>query len=141
MRRTIPMIIIVEDDPSTNELICELLTDEGYIAIGCLSGDEALSLIDTGLPDLVIIDLVLDGIQTGLSVLQQLRRQLPTKDIPAIMCSGATDRLQVIREEVQALDCAIVEKPFDICDLIAGVQLALSGHLRTIYRPSLPSLV
>jgi DNA-binding response OmpR family regulator len=133
MRHTTSMIIVVEDDLYINELICELLTDEGYIAIGCLSGDEALSLIDTGLPDLVIVDLLLDGVQTGLSVLQQLRRQPHTKDIPVVMCSGAIDHINAIREEVQALHCAILEKPFDISDLITGVDAALSGSFEADY--------
>ena len=128
MRHTVPMIIVVEHEPTINKLICEILTDEGYIAIACLSGDEALPLIDTGLPDLVIMDLLLDGVQTGLSVLQQLRTQPYTKDIPVIMCSCATGRLHVLREELQALDCAIVEKPFDMSDFLAEVEVALSAE-------------
>ena len=124
--RDTPMIIVVEDDLSINELICDILTDEDYTALACLSGDEALSLIDAGLPDLVIMDLLLDGDQTGLSVLQQLRTQPHTKDIPVVMCSGATERLHTLREDLQALHCTIVEKPFDIGDLIIGVDAALS---------------
>ena len=129
MRHT-PMIIVVEDDLSINELICDILTDEGYAALACSSGSEVLPLITKSRPDLVIMDLLLDGGQTGLSLLKQLRKQPHTKDIPAIMCSCATACLNAIREELQALHCAILEKPFNIDDLIAGVQAALSDTLR-----------
>lgn len=127
MRHTTPLIIVVEDEPPINDLICEILTDEGYIAIACLSGDEALFLIDTGLPDLIIMDLFLDGVQTGLSVLQHLRTQPHTKDIPVVMCSAATERLHTLREELEALHCTILEKPFDIGDLLTGVAAALAA--------------
>ncbi len=138
MRNTTPLIIVVEDEPPINDLICEILTDEGYTAIACLSGDEALFLIDTGLPDLIIMDLFLDGSQIGLSVLKQLRTQPHTKDIPVVMCSAATERLHVLREELQALHCAIVEKPFDIGDLLTGVDAALSAdYLSPLAHPAM----
>ena len=110
MLRTSPIFVVVEDEPTINELICDVLTDQGYTALECSGEDEALSLITTYHPDLVITDLLLDEGQTGVSLLKQLRAQPHTKHIPAIMYSCATGRLHVLREELQVLHCAIVTK-------------------------------
>ena len=133
------MIIVVEDEPTINELICNVLTDEGYTALGCSGEDEALSLITTYHPDLVITDLLLGEGQSGVSLLNTMHIHATTTDIPVLICSCALGLLQEIKDDVQSANYALLEKPFNIDDLIAGVQAALSDTLRD--RPLLSLVV
>jgi DNA-binding NtrC family response regulator len=140
MRHIPPRIIVVEDEPLINELVCEILTDEGYTASGYLSADEAYPSITKGPPDLVVIGLCLCAGEAGLSLLKQLRRHPLTKDMPAIMCSCATERLTALQNDLRSMHCATLEKPFEIRDLITVVQRALADSFEYIHHP-LTSLV
>jgi CheY-like chemotaxis protein len=133
MLRTTPMIIVVETQPFINELICEILTDEGYIAIGYVSADEAYAIITKGYSDLVILDLRLGGDDAGLSLLKKLRMQPLTKETLVIMCSYNSNRLNALQEDLQGLHCATLEKPFDISDLVTAVQRSLAGSFEYTY--------
>jgi CheY-like chemotaxis protein len=127
------MIVVVDDEPLINQVICELLTDEGYIALGYGSADDAYAAIAKGYPDLVVLDLRLGEREAGLSLLKKMRQHPLTSDIPAIMCSCATDRLNALKAVLHGLHCATLEKPFDIGDLVAVVQRALAGSFDSTY--------
>jgi DNA-binding NtrC family response regulator len=127
------MIVVVDDEPFINELICELLTDAGYIAFGYGSADDAYAAIAKEYPDLVVLDLRLGEVEAGLSLLKKMRMHRLTNDIPAIMCSCATDRLNALQAELHSLHCATLEKPFNISDLVTVAQRALAGSFASTY--------
>ena len=52
------LVVVVDDDRATNELICELLAEEGYQTIGAQTGAEGFEIIQQAQPALVITDLV-----------------------------------------------------------------------------------
>lgn len=97
---TPPHILLAEDDAALRELLCDILTREGYIVTEASSGEAALEQSGQAAFDAVILDLVFrrSPVQ-GLEVLQQLRRRNP--DLPVIVMSGrASDEavLQTIRQ-------------------------------------------
>ncbi|HEV8347130.1 MAG TPA: response regulator [Vicinamibacterales bacterium] len=115
-------ILIVEDDAETREMIANLLSTEGFYAIGAEDGLEALHLLRTvrrrapDIPCLVLLDLKMPR----LSGNEFRRAQLgdPTvASVPVAVMSGATD----IEQRAQALGAvASVAKPIDI-DLLMTV--------------------
>ena len=78
------MIFCVEDDPNIRELEVYTLKSTGFPALGLDSGDELFKALETVLPQLIILDIMLPG-EDGMAILKRLRRDKRTADIPVIM--------------------------------------------------------
>jgi CheY-like chemotaxis protein len=133
MQREVPLIVVVENDSSLNELFCEILTDESYISIACLLGDEAYELIAKVQPDLVLMDMRLDAAETGFSILKMMRSQPNTSNIPAIICSADIKYFMGIGNDLDELNYKILEKPFQIDTLISLVNTSIDYPLKFKY--------
>ncbi|MFP4056060.1 MAG: response regulator [Candidatus Brocadiia bacterium] len=66
-----PAILIVEDDPHQNLLLQEELREEGYTILSATSAPQALDIVSSTMPDLVVLDLAMPGID-GLDLLGRL---------------------------------------------------------------------
>src|SRR5262245_26406434 len=108
------LIVVVDDDVATNEFVCELLADEGYQTIGVQTGAEAFELIQQAQPALVITDLAMERADAGYTLLQKLRLIPACAGIPAIMAAANHIFLRENGEQLRALDCDALAKPFDI---------------------------
>jgi DNA-binding response OmpR family regulator len=117
-------IVIVDDTPELLDLLDALLTDEGYRVIPCQHATQAHELIAREQPDLVMLDLRMAGV-AAWEVLDRLKADDATANIPVIVCSGAVDELQAAEPRLRALRCDILVKPFDIDDLVARVRRAV----------------
>lgn len=114
------LILIVEDDNDTADLVTELLETSGFSAVTADSGEIALSEISNTQPDLVLLDLNLPDM-AGLDVLRQVRAN---SLLPMIVLSGAThDKSKVIALEEGADDYVV--KPFSPEELVARVNALL----------------
>ncbi|PPR29112.1 MAG: Sporulation initiation phosphotransferase F, partial [Alphaproteobacteria bacterium MarineAlpha9_Bin2] len=80
-------ILIVDDEKDIRVLISDILKDEDYSPRVASNSDQALSELSKGLPDLVLLDIWLEGSQLdGLELLNQIHLFYP--NIPCIMISG-----------------------------------------------------
>ncbi len=84
-------ILIIEDDRSTRRVLELHLGKDGYSVIAAQTGEEGLAMAETEKPSLVIIDIVLPNIN-GLEVLKALKAKETTRDIPAIVVSGVSEK-------------------------------------------------
>lgn len=125
MIRTPNLIVIVEDDVVLNTLVSATLTSAGYQTLSCTSEEEAERVIWTALPDLVITDVRMEDIESGWRVVQRMRQDEATKDIPIIICSGAVKFLSDHREQIQAYNCLFLEKHFVPSRLVGMVNEVL----------------
>jgi two-component system alkaline phosphatase synthesis response regulator PhoP len=117
------MVVVVEDESDIANIIAFNLETEGYKVTCVDRGDHGLTIIRREIPDLVILDLMLPGID-GLSVCQQLKSDPMTRDIPIIMVSAkAEDSDVVIGLGLGADD--YISKPFSIRELAARAKVAL----------------
>ncbi len=89
-------VLIVDDEPSMVKLLGEILRRDGYIRVGCHSGQEALHLMDTHSFDAVLCDIHMPGM-SGLEVLRRVREKHPR--LAFLMVSGEGD----IRVGIQAM--------------------------------------
>jgi len=80
-------ILIVEDEEYVQILIKQLLNQEGYDVISAKTGEDALELIKSYLPELILLDLVLPGIN-GIEVCKILKENQKTCHIPVIMLTS-----------------------------------------------------
>src|SRR5215471_10059324 len=113
-------ILVVDDDPDILDALQILLEFAGYDVKTTEKGEYAENLRDTngGLPDLIILDVLLSG-KDGRLICQKLKSQHDTKHIPIIMISAHPNARQSI-SAVGADD--FVAKPFDMDELFAKVM-------------------
>jgi len=115
-----PLIYIIEDDEDIRELVLYALKCNGFEAKGFESGRD---LFQNPLPDLILLDIMLPG-DDGYTILNKLKQNSRTKDIPVIMLTAKTSEL----DKVKSLDAGAddyVEKPFGIMELISRIKAVL----------------
>ena len=120
-------ILVVEDEKSIAHFISTVLNNNGYEAMQAVSGTEALSMISSHCPDLIILDLGLPDMD-GLEILRQLRNW---SSLPVVVVSARSHE----RDKVDALDLGAddyLTKPFGTDELLARVRTAIR-HTRTAY--------
>ncbi len=114
-------ILIVDDEPPIREAVSDILEDEGYEHIEASDGETALELVSNSLPDLVLLDIWLPGMD-GLEVLKHMREEWPF--IPVVVMSGhGTIETAVKATKLGAYD--FIEKPLSYEQLILTIQNAL----------------
>ena len=117
-------ILVIEDEEAIRDLVVLTLESAGYHTVmGAANGEDGLTLAQTHLPDLIVLDLMLPGMD-GLDVCRQLKNSELTKAIPVIMLSAKSDESDVILGlELGAAD--YVTKPFSRKILVARVRAQL----------------
>ena len=116
-------ILVVEDDPDINRLLCTVLGNEGYDCRAAFSGSEAELWATQYNYDLVLLDLMLPGL-TGEEFIQKMRKK---RTMPIIVLSakaGLEDRVNVLR--LGADD--FIPKPFDNAEVLARVEAQLRRY-------------
>jgi two-component system, sensor histidine kinase and response regulator len=119
---TTPTIAVVNDDSAFLHLMYELLTDEGYNCWLHTVGATAYDKIREEMPDLVILDIRMDNEESGWQVLDLLRLDPETHEIPVIVCSADTQQLREKEQRLEDKHATSLEKPFDLPELLAKVR-------------------
>ena len=115
-------ILVVEDEKSISHFISTVLNNNGYEAMQARSGAEAMSMISSHCPDLIILDLGLPDMG-GLEILRQLREWY---SLPVVVSARSHER-----DKVDALDLGAddyLTKPFGTDELLARVRAALRAN-------------
>ncbi len=121
-------ILVVDDEADILQLIQYNLEKEGYKTLTTASGEEALREARRHLPNLIILDLMLPGLD-GIEVCKQLRSTEDTKYIPILMVTAKSEESDIITGlEVGADD--YITKPFSPKVLIARVRAILRRSRR-----------
>lgn len=116
-------ILIIEDEEDILELIAYNLTREGYRVHGASSGEKGLEAAASTLPDLILLDLMLPGIN-GLEVCRRLKAGATTKAIPLLMVTARGEEADVVTGlELGADD--YITKPFSPRILLARIEAVL----------------
>lgn len=121
-----PLIAVVNDDTAFLQLMHDLLTEEGYRARIVKERQDAHGVIRNEHPDLVILDIRMDHPESGWTVLELIRLDPETAQIPVIVCSADHRFLQAKAEMLQQHHCGVLEKPFDLTELLSQVAAALA---------------
>src|SRR5206468_8360499 len=80
-------VLVVDDEPLFRDIVTETLEAAGYRTVCAADGAEAMNLLRSGRPDLVLLDLTLPGMD-GLTLLRFIREQPATADVPVVIVSG-----------------------------------------------------
>ena len=123
MLRTAPRVLVVEDDPTIRELVELVLAEDGCEVQSRGTSWEALPLVQSWRPDVILLDLTLsdgDG-ETFLAT----TRQLVTEDIAVLLLSGSSNLDQYV---ARLRANGAFRKPFDIEELRMAVQQLAGIH-------------
>ncbi len=116
-------VLVVDDEEPILELVTYHLEKEGFKVIGAKTGEEAIEKIRSQIPDLIVLDLMLPGVQ-GLEVAKFLKARLETQHIPIVMLTARAEETDVIVGlEIGADD--YITKPFSPKVLVARVKAVL----------------
>ena len=120
-------ILVVEDEPAIQELIALNLKRAGHMVLCADSAQQARSLINNVLPDLVLLEWMLPDI-TGIEFARKLRQEERTKSIPIIMLTARTQE----NDKIAGLEAGAddyITKPFSPRELIARIKAVLRRRL------------
>lgn len=120
-------IMVIEDSQDIRELLCDLLTDEGYAVALYAAPGAALADLERIKPDLIILDWLFDRDPLGMEVLQSLRLRAPWADLPVLICSAATRQIQELEPFLARRGALLMYKPFLVDELCAAIETALSA--------------
>ncbi len=116
-------ILVVEDEQKIAELLRYSLAKEGYEVLVAYKGYEALRLLRSHKPDLVLLDLMLPDLD-GLEVCRQIRRERATERLPIVMLTAKGEEADIVAGlELGADD--YVTKPFSPRVLLARIRAVL----------------
>ena len=116
-------ILVVEDEEDIRELLKYNLEKEGYQIFGAATGEEALQAVRRRLPDLILLDLMLPGID-GLEVCRRIKSDPQARHLPIIMLTAKGEETDIVTGlELGADD--YVTKPFSPRVLVARLRAAL----------------
>jgi two-component system phosphate regulon response regulator PhoB len=122
-------ILVVDDEPDAVELIAFNLKAAGYEVTTALDGEEALAKARSLVPQLIVLDVMLPGVD-GLEVCKILRRDGVTAAIPIIMVTAKSAEIdRVLGLELGADD--YLTKPFSPRELVLRVKRLIQRHIQS----------
>jgi CheY-like chemotaxis protein len=124
MLNTKRKILVADDDPAILEVITLILEDEGY-TVKTTSGGNTERSIQEYLPDLVLLDIWMSGMD-GRNICKNLKSQKLTRHIPIIMISANKDTESIAKK---AGADGFITKPFEMNDLLSTVSKYTSSKI------------
>lgn len=121
--KTMPTILVVEDEPAIAELVAVNLRHNGFRPLWAMDAASAQREIEASVPDLVLLDWMLPG-ESGINLAKRWRADKRTENVPIIMVTAKGDE----RDRVAGLDAGAddyIAKPFSTKELLARVRAVL----------------
>jgi DNA-binding response OmpR family regulator len=124
------VILVVEDNPMTLQLLLKYLNGMGFEAVGVPTGDEALQHVESSVPDLILLDVMLPGID-GFTTCQRLKSMPKTRDVPVIFMTALSET----HDKIKAFDAGAADyitKPHHYAEVATRINTHLT--LKTLQR-------
>jgi CheY-like chemotaxis protein len=116
-------VLIVEDDEAIGALLVQVIEQEtSYQAVLASDGFQALKMLRTVKPDLILLDYSLPGMN-GLELYDTIHTVKALKHLPVLIVSAETARIQ---KEAKARQLSQLKKPFEITNLLEAIEQLFS---------------
>lgn len=119
-------ILVVDDEPSIAELLCELLDSAGYRSLRAGNARTALAIARRERPALVLTDRNMPEVD-GIEFVRRLRASPMTNDIPVMLMSSTRPDLEAVG------NVPFLAKPFDLDDVLRAVAAYAGAHTRVAH--------
>ena len=114
-------ILVIDDDAEMRDVLFDLLSLDGYEVLLAADGNAGLTRYRNALPDLVITDLQMPGMN-GAQLLEELKRDAP--DLSIVVITGTT-RTEIIDDAEEMGADRILKKPFGVDELLSALDESL----------------
>jgi len=118
-------IMVVDDDPDVAFVIEKFLRHGSYALKVASSGEECLKLLKGDLPDLILLDIMMPGLN-GWEACRRITEDPRTSHIPVLILSVKREE-EDVRESVEAGALVHLTKPIDMEKLLNQIELAIEG--------------
>ncbi len=119
-------ILVVDDEPDVVSLLETTLTGEGFDVLTAYDGISALDICNTDNPDLVLLDIMMP-MMSGYEVLEQLKANPTTQDIP-VLCVSSAHTPEARAQSFRLGAAELIKKPFFPKELVAQIRRHLPGE-------------
>jgi len=116
-------ILVIDDDPDIVETVQMILSSKGYNIISASSGRQGIELLRTNRPDLILCDMMMEAIDSGMQTAQQIRQE--HGDIPVFLLSSIAEMTAATTQIRDLGFNGIIQKPVDPARLAGTVQSML----------------
>ena len=121
-------VLVIDDENDILLIIKSALHEEGYDVTTANNGYDGLALAEDASPDLIILDIMMPEMD-GFEVLQQLKENEKTAQIPVVILTGLSSKDKIREALNKGIDYYIV-KPFEYQDLVSKVKIAIDDAER-----------
>jgi len=118
-------ILFIEDEEALQRTMGDMLKEHGYKLFSALDGDAGIALAKDTMPDLILLDLVLPK-KDGFEVLEHLRKDPTTKDIPVMVLTNLVEGADVERVLSLGATTYLVKANYSLQDIFAKIQAVLN---------------
>ena len=115
------VVLIVEDDEFLRSLTAKRVEKEGYKIEVAVDGENAISLLDTLKPDLILLDLLLPG-KDGFEVLNKIRSLEAMKEVPVIIFSNLGQKEDIEKAKALGVDDFLIKANFTLDDVVTKIN-------------------
>lgn len=112
-------IMVADDDQDILDLVTALLIDSGYRVVTSYNGDGLENIEETGLPDLLLLDIRMQHGRNGKEIATRLKHQKSTQNLPIVLISANHDIVEAVEES--GAD-GFLRKPFNVKQLMEVVR-------------------
>ena len=113
-------VLVVEDDPELNEMVCAYASLAGFSIRSALNGADALAEIERSAPAAIVLDLMLPDM-SGFDICDRLKGVIRTRQIPIIILTALDSDASRLRGK-QCGAAAYLTKPFDPDELMQTIR-------------------
>lgn len=124
MNRHPAKILIVDDDPRNVRVLEAMLHADGYTTLSAATGQDALHIAQQDIPDVILLDVMMPDMN-GFEVVEKLKLQIATHEIPIVMVTALDDRESRLYA-LQAGADEFISKPVDRTELSVRVKNILT---------------
>lgn len=114
-------ILFIEDEPSLQKLVGRFLQNEGYKVISALDGEAGLELTKKMKPDLILLDLIMPK-KNGFEVLQDLKKDAETKNIPIIILTNLEGSSDVEKALSLGATTYLVKANYELDEVVKKIE-------------------
>ena len=93
MADDVKTVLVVDDEPDARDFLATVLEDNGYATVLAKDGNEAISILEAGTPDLVTLDITMPE-KSGVAVYRKLKESDELKGIPVIIVTGVSGEFE-----------------------------------------------
>jgi len=116
-------ILIIDDDPDIIETVQTILSAKGYAVISASSGRQGIEMLQKKNPDLILCDMMMEAIDSGMQAARQIRQQ--KNNVPVFLLSSIAEMTAATTQIRDLGFNGIIQKPVDPARLVSTVQSML----------------